>query len=270
MRLNRIITAVYTKPWLITPEAHQSIRELLDSKLAASNLPFEPDDAPPLLVKQGKVAVLNVSGVLLGKCSTLEAMCGAVSCEELRKSIKAVSQDPAIESVVFNFDSPGGVITGIPETGRAIAELSKVKHTIAYTNSEMCSAAYWLASQTDEILASESATVGSIGVYLAILTMAQAMKNEGIKPEIFQRGAYKTLGMSYKDMTDDERALLQAGVDKAYNEFTGTVSAARPKVPASAMEGQTFDGEEALAVNLIDGLESDLSDLVEFLNLTAA
>ena len=269
MRLERTIRTVYRTPWGITAEAYDAVQDLINSKLAASNLPFEPEEAAPILVKQGKVAVLNISGILLPKCSTLEKVCGAVSCEDIRKAIKTVSQDPAIESVIFNFDSPGGVVTGIAETGKAIAALSKLKHTASYSMSEMCSAAYWLASQTSEIFASESATVGSIGVYLAILTIAEQLKNEGVKAEIFQRGAFKTLGMAYRDMTDDERAFLQAGVDKSYNEFTGTVSAARPAIPASAMEGQCFDGEEALAVHLVDAIENDLGDLVAFINARA-
>lgn len=262
MNLPRIIKQVFHKPWCIEASAHEAIQQLIKSKIEGSALDFEPGDAPEIVQKLGKVAVLNISGVLLPKCSTLEKVCGAMSCADIRTACKQLAADPVVETVILNFDSPGGVVQSIVETARAISSLGNSKATIAYTNGDMCSAAYWLATACHEIIASESACVGSIGVRLSLLTYAEALKKEGVKLEAFSGGLWKTLGEPARDMTDDERALLQAGVDKIYAQFKATVSAARPGVSEETMQGQTFDGDEAKEAGLVDLLTDDLSDLI--------
>jgi len=70
-------------------------------------------------------------------------------------------------------------------------------------------------------------------------------------------------------LTTEQRANLQEAVDQIFGMFSGFVTAHRPKVKADAMRGQTFIGESARSVGLVDSITSRsraLADLVRLCN----
>jgi ClpP class serine protease len=75
-------------------------------------------------------------------------------------------------------------------------------------------------------------------------------------------GAEKLMGAWWRPMTDAERAKLQAEVDKIYNDFKGHVLEYRPNIPDSAMQGNVFDGKDAMKNNLVDDLIFSFSELL--------
>ncbi len=162
--------------------------------------------------------------------------------------------------LLFDFRSPGGTVTGIPEMGRKMRFLKK--KTVAYTDSEANSGALWLASQAEEFYATPSSSVGSIGVWTASMDYSRMMENEGIKMNAVSAGKYKLLGAYWKPMTADELAILQTKVDGIHAEFKDVVNARR-EIDTKYMEGQLFDGTEAAEIGLIDGLVDDIAELFD-------
>jgi ClpP class serine protease len=74
--------------------------------------------------------------------------------------------DESIGAIVIQIDSPGGNVAGTPEVARKIYEArGKGKAIIAQADSLMASAAYYIGAAADEIVATPSSEVGSIGVY---------------------------------------------------------------------------------------------------------
>ena len=267
MQLARILTQVYSKPWAILPDTHKQIRQLIESKLAGNPLPsFDSDDETPPYTIVGNVAVVNVEGVILNKCSALEAMCGATSLEDLRSNLRDIDANENVKSIVLNINSPGGVVTGVPETADLIASIASRKPVYAYSNDTVASAAYWLASQATAIFLSKSAAAGSIGVYLALIDSTEAMDKAGLKLELFKAGTFKAMGLDGNPLTDADRELLQDGVNTVYNQFTSYVTSKRPRVQAATMQGQLFDTPDCLANELIDGVCNELDDLITLAN----
>jgi ClpP class serine protease len=152
-----------------------------------------------------------------------------------------------------------------PELGHAIAAAAQVKRVVAFTDSQACSAAYWAASQADEIWVTPSARVGSIGVLLPVVDMTKALENEGIKVEVFRAGAYKGMGMPELSLTEQQRALLTAQVLELMEDFRAAVTGSGRPVAHEAMEGQTFTAVAAMNQNLIDGVVPSLDDLYALL-----
>jgi len=267
--LIHILDTVYNQPWCILPSKHRAIQAVIEAHLSKkADLDFgdiEPPEKEPFAVV-GKTAVIPIEGVILNKCSGLEAMCGAQSLQDLKASIGEVSSRPDISNVIFNISSGGGTVTGVPEAADAIAQLGKSKDTYAYTDDCIASAAYWLASQTKGIFLSKSAEIGSIGVYLALIDSSKAMADDGLKLELFKAGAFKAMGIPGTTLTDDQRTLLQSSVDKIYGQFTSYVLSTRPRVPVSAMQGQMFDSKDSLKNGLADGVINSLDSLVDLLN----
>jgi protease-4 len=271
MRLERLLEVVYTKPWAILPAKHKAIQTVLEAHLeraAFLDTDFLDDDSSDDSAFQivGNTAVIPIEGTILNKASGLEAMCGAFSLEGFKADLKTVAGLPEVKNILLNISSGGGTVTGVPEAADLIGQIAKVKNVYAYTDECIASAAYWLASQANAIFISKSAEVGSIGVYLALLDITGAMAQQGVKLELFKAGKFKAMGIPGAPLSDDERAILQASVDKVYQDFTGYVRSKRPAVSPDSMQGQMFDSSDALKAGLIDGIVNDVNALVAFLN----
>jgi ClpP class serine protease len=171
-----------------------------------------------------------------------------------------------VKRVLFDFDSPGGSISGLPETAQIIAQLGKEKDTFGFTEGQCQSAAYWLMSQCNHLYATESSFAGSVGIYLAVYDRTQAMENEGVKLTLIKAGKHKGAGIPGNPLSPDEIAMLQKQVDMIYASFTSAITAKRPKVTSETMQGQSFYGTQILQAKLIDAMATGLGQLVAALS----
>jgi signal peptide peptidase SppA len=255
MKFPRIVQAVYWQPWLITPQMHASIRKLVESKLAGIEMPWDvqEQEQEPYTV-EGGVAVIPVEGVILRKASALERMCGACGVEQVESALMAAAGDSAVRGVFLDVDSPGGTVGGVPELGELVASIGKP--VMAYTGGQMCSAAYWLAAGAGEIVASQSAEVGSIGVYLPWEDWSRYYENAGVKVEVIRNDGADLKGMGYPGtaLTESQRAELQKGVDQIADMFHAHVTSHRGAVNPDTMRGQAFLATEAVTRNLVDSV----------------
>ena len=137
------------------------------------------------------------------------------------------------------------------------------KPVYVYTDRQMCSAAYWIGCAGSEIWSSESVYQGNIGAYIEVWDFTELLENEGIKVDIHREGKYKAMFHPLRTMTEVEVALLKAELNVCAEQFKATVQAHRPRVTRESMEGQCFDGPEALRLGLIDGVSDSLQELVE-------
>jgi len=133
-----------------------------------------------------------------------------------------------------------------------------------------CSAAYWIACQCDQVLAPASASVGSIGVYLALLDQSQRLQDMGLNVQEIKSGNLKTAGAPWKPLSESEEAHLQERVDHIGAMFRAAVTSKRPQVQQPAMEGQSFIGDtpgedfqSALGAGLIDAVVATLEDALD-------
>jgi signal peptide peptidase SppA len=207
--------------------------------------------APQPYVVDG-VGVVPIVGVIGKGLSPLEKMMGAVDVNDVSAAIDLMASDPAVEKVALQISSPGGTVTGVEELANKVRNLEKP--TLAYTDSEMASAAYWIGSAADRVVSSSSASVGSVGVYMAIPDYSKAAEMQGIKMVVIKSGIYKGAGIEGTSLDENQMANLQAGVDEIHADFKAAVNMKRKMVKAEAMEGQTFSGKQAAAQGLVTGL----------------
>jgi signal peptide peptidase SppA len=213
--------------------------------------------APKPYVVDG-IGIIPVVGVIGKGLSPLEKMMGAVDINDLSDQVDAMAADPAVEKIAFQVSSPGGTVTGVEELANKIRNLGKP--TMAYTDSEMASAAYWISSASDKVTASPSSSVGSVGVYMAIPDYSEAAKMAGIKMVVIKSGKFKGAGIEGTSLDEGQMGNLQDGVDTIHAEFKEAVNMKRKMVKAEAMEGQTFSGKQAAAQGLVTGLADSFND----------
>lgn len=280
--LTRVITALYCQPWLITAAMHGKLCEIAAAHVtgaahaaggcatkgqseqhgptpAVDGLEWWQTVSCGVVVSNGVtfddgVAVFAVSGVIGRKFSGLLNSSGVTSVDVLSRMIRAAADDDRVTGILLDIDSPGGTVTGVPEAAGVVAYAATKKPVVAFSDGMMCSAAYWLAVPADAIFAAPSADVGSIGVYSAVLDQSRAFEIAGLKTELFKTGKYKGMGVPGTPLTDDQRAWLQADVDKVFQWFRGAVTSNRGAVPDEAMQGQTMFAYEAKENGLIDAV----------------
>lgn len=213
------------------------------------------------------MAVIPVYGILAKNASWMEQTCmGVNDINPIGTALQQAMDDKSISTIVLDIASPGGQVTGIRELGRQIDAATQIrgKTVYAFTDERAASAAYWLASQADEIYNTPSATIGSIGTYLAWLDETVKMQLEGVRLEFFGAGKHKGMGLPGKPLSNEDRQLLQSRVEEINGWFTSAVTSKRPKVTADTMQGQVFTGEQAPKLHLTDGL---VNDWHEFLSM---
>lgn len=264
--LPRIAERIYNEPWLITRQKHGTIQSVFEAHLAGQKVSlFEEDDdedsdSTARIVRQ--TMVIPVHGVLGKHLSSLEMMCGGCSVDEISKQIDAAEANYGIQKILFDFRSPGGNACGIPEIGEKIAAISKA--TEAFTDSDCCSGAYWMASQCDLISCTQSANLGSVGVYSIYTDRSKQLENAGIKVNPIVAGEFKIAGAPFKPMTDEERQMLQEQVDYLHSKFKVAVNDGRNgEIGLDLLEGQVFYGDQAVKNGFADRIVESIEDCID-------
>jgi signal peptide peptidase SppA len=224
--------------------------------------------APKPYIVDG-IGVIPIVGVIGKGLTPMEKMMGAVDVADIADAVDAFAASPEVNSIALQISSPGGTVTGVEELANKVRNLQKP--SMAYTDSEMASAAYWIGSATDRVVASPSSTVGSIGVYLAIPDFSKAAEMAGIKMVVLKSGKFKGAGIEGTSLNADQVSNLQASVDGIHADFKAAVNAKRKMVQADSMEGQTFSGKQAASNGLVGALADSFSEaLAKFAGSTSA
>jgi len=266
---SHLLSKLFYEPLVVTPMRHAALLQTLELRLGGQRVEVSRPAAAAGLAAadpgegeiQGSTVIIPVHGTLVMHPEDMAmSECGC-ALEDLNAAIDAAEADPRIERVIYDFRTPGGTVTGIPETARKIR--TSRKDTIAFTDSECCSGGLWLASQCGRFYATQSSRVGSCGVYCMTLDTTQAMEAQGVKLNAIFAGKYKLLGAAFKPLAEDERALLQAGVDKIYTQFKEAMESYRMVEDKNFGNGLIFDGEDAAALGFTDGVVEDINEILE-------
>ena len=241
-----------------------------DIRAALATRTRDDDDAPP---RRGPVAVLPVYGILAHRLNVVSAMSGGTSSQLLAREIRAAVDDPKVDHLVLDLDSPGGSVAGMPELARAVREARQVKPITAVVNTLAASAAYWLAAGCTEIVSTPSGRTGSIGVFGVHVDASKRNEAEGLAYSLISAGRYKTEGNAFEPLTDEARAALQKSIDRVYAAFVADVAAGRNVSEAAVRggygEGRVLEAADALAAGLVDRVAT-FDDVLAELDAKAA
>lgn len=209
------------------------------------------------------VAVLEVSGPLVKGYDDLTCWAyGLASIDKIARSLYEIEARSDIRALVVVINSPGGMSTGMPELAAQLAALATTRLVVTHTSDMAASNGMRLAVAGTRFYPTASATVGCIGTYIALYDYTAYLEEMGIKLELYRAGKYKAIGLPGKATNDEERAYVQADVERSNAYFLDLVRARRPGVPPEAMEGQWFDGARAVEYGLADRTVSGLPEVM--------
>jgi len=169
------------------------------------------------------------------------------------KNLRDIDNSKAIKAIILDVDSFGGSPVGGEDIATALKH--STKETVALIRSAGLSAAYWAATGADHIVASKNSDVGSIGAILELQNLVEKNRREGIQVTSITSGQYKGIGDPNRELTADEKELLQKDVDTTHNNFVTAVSTNR-NMPLDQVKtianGASMLGEKALQNGLVD------------------
>ncbi len=204
------------------------------------------------LLPTERIAVIVVEGVIADSRETNEL------CEE-------AASDDTVRGVVLRIDSPGGAVAPSQEIYAAVRELKKKKKVIASIGSLGASGGYLIACGADRIFANPGSITGSIATVMHLVNAQGLMNKIGLKASVIKSGKYKDIGTPAREMTTEERLLLQGVIDDMNDYFLEIVALERKmtkqQVRALA-DGRIFSGRQALRAGLVDEL-GDLNAAVQ-------
>jgi capsid assembly protease len=262
-RYRRVLDYVTTHPWAIQRETLDAMVEVLELRVDGGRL---ADDviAERLAAarsrqgprKAGAAGVVPIHGVIMPRTDLMTAMSGGTSVEGIRQAFRDALADDEVSRIVFDVDSPGGSVEGIPELAAEIRAARGQTPMTAIADYTAASAAYWLAAQADELVASPSAIVGSVGVYGVHTDVSGMNEALGVRPTYIHAGRFKVEGNPDAPLTDDARTHIQSLVDASYDLFVRDLAAGRGASQKAILEGygegRAFDPKAAQARGMVD------------------
>jgi signal peptide peptidase SppA len=202
----------------------------------------------------GPVAVIEVQGTLVQRLGSLRPFSGMTGYDGIRQNLFAALDDPNVEAIVLDIDSPGGEVAGCFDLVDTIYAARGRKPIWSILNESAYSAAYAIASAADRIVVPRTGGVGSIGVITAHVDLSQALSASGVKVTFITFGDFKADGHAELPLSEEALARFQADIDMMGELFVETVARNRNISAATVRDTQaaTYMGDRGVALGLAD------------------
>jgi protease-4 len=209
------------------------------------------------VVGSDKVALVKIEGLL-------------ISSDDIVEELHDYTDDDSIKAIVLRIDSPGGGVVAAQEIYDAVQNARKEgKKVVVSMGSVAASGGYYIAAAADKIVANPGTLTGSIGVIMEFANVEKLLEKIGVKGVVVKAGQFKDVGSPFRDMTDQEKKLLQGVIDDVHAQFIDAVAKGR-NIPiddvTAIADGRIFTGRQALKLKLVD----KMGDLTEGIQLAGA
>src|SRR5574341_538738 len=185
------------------------------------------------------------------------------------RQIKRFSKDSSIPVIVLDIDSPGGGVAASQEMYEEIGKAKeRGKKIVAAMRSVAASGGYYIACAADTIVANPGTITGSIGVIFEFPVVEGLLKKVGVRFEVVKSGAMKDVGSMWRDMTPQERKMVQDLINDTYDQFVDVIVKERElnrREVLQLADGRVFTGRLAKDLKLIDEL-GNLEDALKIAN----
>ncbi|MDB4534618.1 signal peptide peptidase SppA, partial [Vicingaceae bacterium] len=209
-----------------------------------------------------------------GEINSGQSKGGAMGSETISKAIREARLDSNVKAIVLRVNSPGGSALASDIMWREVVLAKKAKPVIVSMGNVAASGGYYIACAADKIVADEKTITGSIGVF-GVVPNAQGLMNNklGITFDRVQTNEHSGMMTIFKPLTGEEKAIIQIGVEKIYDDFITKVAEGRgmTKEEVDAVgQGRVWMGKDALKIGLVDeigGLDRAIEIAKEYAEL---
>ena len=206
-------------------------------------------------VPMNKVAVITLSGTIQSEQSASILSGSAITPDDVREYLCRADDDPMVKAIVIRIDSPGGDPAACQEI---VYQMERTHKPIVISmRSMVTSGGYYISAGADRIVALPSTLTGSIGVITLIPDVEGLFDKVGVRMEVLKAGKYKDMYAGVRELTAEEKALIQKTTDQIYEQFIDVIVKGRNMERQNVLEladGQLFTGVDAKELGLVDEL----------------
>ncbi len=201
-----------------------------------------------------KIAIVEIKGVITQSSGIIE-------------EINQYQEDEGVKAIILRIDSPGGGVGPAQEIHREILKfkLKSKKKVVTSMGSVAASGGYYIACASDLIIANPGTITGSIGVLMEFTNIEELFKKIGIKGVVLKSGEHKDIGSPFREMTPEEKRIIQEVIDNVHRQFVQAVAEGRKMDREKVMQiadGRILTGEQAKQIGLVDQI-GNLQDAID-------
>jgi len=204
---------------------------------------------------ENKIAVIRLSGAIQSESSGLFPGGNVISPQLVRNQLGRAKNDMTVKAIVLQVESPGGNVASCQEI---LNEIEQVKKPIVVSFGTIAaSGGYYISAKANKIVALPGTLTGSIGVISELPNLKGLFQKIGIDMEVFKGGKYKDMYAGIRELTPEEKAIMQEMTDQLYDQFVKVVAEGRGLNEAKVRElatGQLYTGVQAKELGLVDEL----------------
>ena len=249
---------IITTPWMIHSPSVEAMLPQIVSILNgnAVNLPTQVKSEYYTTYNNSntskRVAVVEIKGVIM----KADQDCGPRGTQSINSIIKDYANNDSVVAIVLDMDTPGGQASFLETLGNTLQGISKP--VLTYYSGLCASAGYHIASNSNEIYASEPTdVVGSIGTMISLVDSTEALKKKGY-----------TLHEIYAEQSEHKNKIFADALEGNYSDiqkkllnpiaesFINRVKSNREVKNEEVFKGGTYMSEEAQELGLIDGVKT--------------
>ena len=217
----------------------------------------------------GSIVVLEINGVIQDTGDGGFFQTTGYRHQMFLSQIDHAAKDPNIEGIIIRVNTPGGGVVESAEIHQKMIDAQTEYDIPIYVSmgNMAASGGYYIAAPADKIVASPQTITGSIGVIMESINVAGLAENYGVEVNTIKSGPYKDIMSATREMTDDERAILQSIIDESYDEFVRVIVEGRKMTESQVRtiaDGRIYTGKQALELDLIDEIGS-LDDTISMM-----
>ncbi|MCM3611485.1 signal peptide peptidase SppA [Planococcus sp. MERTA32b] len=273
MNTKRWIALVVAAAVLVVSILVNSVYSLFQSDFAGSFdelMAAESNQFEETVIEQGsansRIAVLEVDGAIqdTGEASPLFGTAG-YNHDFFMSQLEQIKEDDSVKAVMLTINSPGGGVVESAEIYDKITEIQEETGKPFYVSMEAMAASggYYIAAPADKIFVNKETLTGSIGVIMQSVNYGELAERYGVDFVTIKSGPYKDIMSPTRDMTEEERELLQEMLNDSYQNFVDIIVEGRdmPEEEVRAVaDGRILNGRQAVEANLADdfGYEEDV------------
>jgi protease IV len=199
-----------------------------------------------------KIAVVEIHGVIAQSFPVID---------EIHHHLA----DDAVKAIILRIDSPGGGVGPSQEIYREVLKAKQKKKMVTSMGAVAASGGYYVACASDLIVANPGTITGSIGVIMQFSNFEELLKKIGVKGVVLKSGEHKDIGSPLREMTPEEKKIMQETLDNVHQQFIRAVADGRNLDPAKVLpiaDGRIMTGEQAQQLGLVDKM-GNLDDAIE-------
>ncbi|MCT2535281.1 signal peptide peptidase SppA [Aquibacillus koreensis] len=208
-----------------------------------------------------QIAVLHLNGVIEDTTPNALLNTGTYNHQKFLDMLEEAKEDRSVKGIIIRVNTPGGGVVESAEIHEKIVEIQNEAEKPVYVSmgNTAASGGYYIAAPADKIVAHKATLTGSIGVIMESFNFAEFADEHGIDFNTIKSGEYKDIMSMSREMTEEERNILQAMIDDMYEDFVQVIVDGRGMSEDRVRElgdGRVYTGTQAQEEGLVDGIGS--------------